>query len=116
MDYSFIEGMVIMFDLDNTILITQKSDYANAVSNPEALELVNFLYDHGAIIKLYTARYQETYDHIKSLGFKFHKLYMSKPGCHVFLDDKSLFYQNDWGIIKDKLLNMLREKSVNDIY
>jgi len=62
MDYSFIEGMVIMFDLDNTILITQKSDYANAVSNPEALELVNFLYDHGAIIKLYTARYTTLFE------------------------------------------------------
>ena len=99
------------FDLDNTLCITSRSDYNKSRPRKSAIKTLNFLYDEGHIIKIYTSRYMGRSNDIlrdkrklhlkiskqlKKFGIKYHKLFISKPSADIYIDDKSYGYNNSW--------------------
>ena len=109
------------FDLDNTICITKNSNYSTSRPKPNAIKMINELYDNGHIIKINTARYmgrnndnikkaskqgfKKTHKQLKSWGLKFHKLVISKLAADIYIDDKSYGYNKNW---KKKFKNYLK--------
>lgn len=91
------------FDIDNTLVRTNGSDYANAVPIQERIDRVNRLYEEGHTIFLFTARgsasgndyYEFTKKQMNEFGIKYHKLLMGKPDVDVFVDDKAVCLQ-EW--------------------
>ena len=72
---------------------------------------MNFLFDQGHIIKIYTARYmgrskdnlsnknkiyRNISNQLSKWGLKYHKLFISKPSADLYIDDKSYGYNNSW--------------------
>ncbi len=99
------------FDLDNTLCITQDSDYGKSKPKKTAIKTVNYLFEQGHTIKIYTARYMgrsndnlkdkkklhlKISKQLKKFGIKYHKLFISKPSADIYIDDKSYGYNNSW--------------------
>ena len=56
----------ICFDIDNTICKTIKSNYKRSIPIKKNIEFINYLYDKGYIIKIFTSRYMgRTSDNLK---------------------------------------------------
>ncbi len=103
---------VICFDLDGIICGQTEGDYEKAVPSKEAIETINRLYDEGHKIIIVTSRFMgrnnsnviETYKNgydftvrqLKGWGVKYHELHMGKPRYDVLVDDRSVFFENDW--------------------
>jgi hypothetical protein len=114
---------IICFDLDNTICRTVKSYYQKSKPYKNKILLINQLYARGFYIKIYTARYMgrnnDNVSFAKKKGFKFtenqlkkwnlryHKLIFGKPSFDILIDDKCIFYENNW---ETKLLKFLIKK------
>jgi hypothetical protein len=89
--------MNIYVDIDNTITITNGTDYANATPIVNRIQNINKLYDEGNIITFWTGRgtiskinWEElTVSQLKKWGAKYHKLLFGKPPYDMFIDDKS---------------------------
>jgi len=99
------------FDLDNTLCTTVKSKYNKSRPKKNALKTLNFLYEKGFFIKIYTARYMgrskdklkdkkklhlRITKQLKNFGIKYHKLFISKPSADIYIDDKAYGYNNSW--------------------
>jgi hypothetical protein len=113
----------ICFDLDGVICSQTKGDYENAVPNMKAIALVNALAKSNKII-IHTARFmgrnnsdiekthKEGYDftmkQLKSWGVDFHELIMGKPRYDIVVDDKAVFYTDDWEKINDDISKRLK--------
>ena len=98
--------MLIYVDIDNTICVTEGTDYNEVKPIPERIEKINKLYDEGNEIIYLTARgmgrhknsrtlahkefYDLTFNQLKSWGCKFHELYMGKPAGDIYIDDKGI--------------------------
>lgn len=84
-------------DIDNTICVTEGSDYDNSIPMFERIDYVNDLYDAGNYIVYWTARGQnsgidwtkETKKQLELWGCKYHELRMNKPSFDIFIDDKA---------------------------
>ena len=114
----------IVFDMDGVICTQTEGDYDNAIPNKEAIEVINKLYDEGNKIVIYTSRfmgrcnndidkvykegYEFTINQLKSWDVKFHELVMGKPRCNILVDDRSVFYKDDW----KEIYLRIKEKSV----
>ena len=91
------------FDIDNTLVKTNGSDYENSVPIQHRIDRVNYLFDEGHSIYLFTARgmasgrdlYEFTANQVREFGIKHHQLIMGKPDVDVFVDDKAISV-NDW--------------------
>lgn len=99
------------FDLDNTLCKTEKNNYSKSKPIKKAIKVVNFLFNEGHIIKIYTARYMgrsndnlrnknkiyyKISNQLSKWGLKYHKLFISKPSADVYIDDKSYGYNRAW--------------------
>lgn len=99
------------FDLDNTLCYTKKNHYHTSKPSKKAIETVNYLYDEGHRIKIYTARYmgrnndkilnrkdifKKITKDLKKFGIKYHKLFISKPSADIYIDDKAYGYKSNW--------------------
>jgi len=109
--------MIIEFDIDSTIITQGKPpDYKNCKPLPNAVRIVNKLYNSGCIIIFNTARhwkyYDVTYNQLKSFGFKFHSLIMGKVNADIVIDDRSIdsIYKLDYKTIKEKVLKEIDPK------
>jgi hypothetical protein len=125
---------IYCFDLDNTLCITQGSDYENAKPIASRIKKVNDLFDQGHSIIIETARgnvsgrnhYYYTLDQLKNWGLKFHTLRTgSKFNADFFIDDrgvsdKEFFDSNDFkesgsGVnTKLYLVSRVRKEATNE--
>ena len=88
---------VYVFDIDGTICTNTFGEYNKATPFKERIEGVNFLYDKGHIIKMFTARGSTTNKdwtdltkmQLNNWGVKYHELIMGKPYGDFFIDDKA---------------------------
>jgi capsule biosynthesis phosphatase len=85
------------FDVDNTICITNGTDYKNSKPIKERIETINTLKKQGNTIIFFTARgfvskidqFELTQNQLKEWGVKYDKLYMGKPDADYYIDDKN---------------------------
>tara|TARA_B110000977_G_scaffold168997_1_gene218580 strand:+ start:183 stop:536 length:354 start_codon:yes stop_codon:yes gene_type:complete len=103
------------FDIDNTICRTIKSNYKRSKPIKKNIDFINFLYEQGNIIKIYTARYMgRTNDNpieatkkakkitllqLKEWKIKYHKIFFGKPSSDIYIDDKNMNFKKNW--VKD---------------
>jgi len=111
--------MIYCFDLDQTLCNNSNKDYINSYPIVEMIDRVNFLYDEGHYIKIFTARgmskFNKDLDKIndaylsltkKSLqdwGVKYHELILGKTSFDYFIDDKNLTIDEFKSLIKPKV-------------
>ena len=109
------------FDLDNTLCYTKKNHYHTSKPSKKAIETVNYLYDEGHRIKIYTARYmgrnndniynakRQGYNFTKNQldrwGLKYNKIFFGKPSADIYIDDKAIGFNK-------KLLNKYLKKFI----
>lgn len=113
----------ICFDIDGVICKSNSKNYKKSSPILKNIKTINSLFDTGFVIKLYTARCMgRTFDNkkkseklIKKLTIrqlklwkvKYHKIFFGKPSFDIFVDDKCLFFKEDWPkILKKKFLNI----------
>jgi hypothetical protein len=110
----------ICFDLDNVICKTFKNNYKKSKPNQKAIKKINILYESGYFIKIFTARYMGRNNDNKTKAtkqghsltkkqlfkwkVKYHKLIFGKPSYDLFIDDKSIFFNENWVTKIDKFL------------
>ena len=103
---------VICFDLDGVLCKTKNNYYKTSIPLKRNIKLVNFLYDNGFVIKIYTSRfmgrnnenikkaflqgYKFTKNQLKKWGVKYNKLIMGKISYDIYVDDKSIFFKKNW--------------------
>ena len=95
--------MIYCFDLDNTLLKTEGTDYKNSKPIQEAIDKVNELYNQGNTIKIFTARgsrsgidWREfTKIQLHYYGIRYHEVILGKPHADRFIDDKAINVK-DW--------------------
>ena len=90
--------MIVYVDLDNTLCITEGTDYKNSKPIVKRIDYINKYYDQGHNITIYTARgsktkidhYELTKSQLELWGVKFHNLVVGeKPVYDLFIDDKA---------------------------
>jgi glycerol-3-phosphate cytidylyltransferase len=97
--------MIYCFDLDNTLCNTDNKEYINSTPIQEMVDRVNFLYDSGDEIIIFTARgmgkfkgdtkkvydtyYNLTLSQLEKWKIKYNKLILGKPSFDFFIDDKN---------------------------
>lgn len=88
-----------VFDIDGVIAkFRQGLDYELAEPNIEMINIVNWLYDRGNEIILFTARgyvtgidwYPVTEKQMRLWNVKYHELRMGKPNADYYVDDKNM--------------------------
>jgi len=109
---SLIKKKIICFDLDNVLCATPKNLYKKSKPIKNAINLVNYLYNKGYYIKIFTSRfmgrnnekisiakrqgYQLTKKQLLNWGLSYNKLIFGKPSYDLFVDDKNLSFSKDW--------------------
>lgn len=115
---------IICFDLDGVIAITEKKKIPNyKKSRPikEVIKNINQLYKNNYKIIIFTSRfmgrnndnikhaYNDGYEFTKrqlmNWGVNFHRLIFGKPSYDLYVDDKSIFFRNDWIKLLKKKIN-----------
>ena len=107
------------FDIDNVICKTIKSDYKKSKPIIKNVKFINHLYDHGHIIKIFTARYmgrtndniaeakkksrKMTLKQLEKWNVKYHKIFFGKPSTDFYIDDKNLNFNKNWSDQLQKL-------------
>ena len=85
------------FDIDGVIAtITPPNQYDLAAPQKETIRLINFLYELGHKIVLFTARgsatgidwTEATRDQLRAWDVKYHELLFGKPVADYYIDDK----------------------------
>ena len=100
------EGISFVFDIDDTICNNKNRDYANAIPIKDVITKINYLYDNGATIKLYTSRGMVSCNGdiekiiaknkdvlekwLKKNKVKYHELIFGKPLGDLYVDDKAM--------------------------
>lgn len=92
------QKMKIFVDIDNTITITNGSDYINSQPLYDKIKIINELFDDGHTITYWTARgsasgtnyYDLTKKQLEDWCVKYHDLIIGKPSYDIFIDDKTI--------------------------
>lgn len=93
--------MKYAFDIDNTLVHTEGSDYNNSTPIQHRIDRVNCLFNEGHTIYLFTARgmasgrnlwalHELTAKQMDQFGIKHHGIIMGKPDVDLFVDDKAI--------------------------
>jgi quercetin dioxygenase-like cupin family protein len=98
--------MNIFIDLDNTLCVTEDSNYAESKPINNRIKKVNKLKDEGNKITIWTARGQTsgidytelTKKQLTDWGIRYDKLLMGKPSYDLYIDDKSVNVDKHWKI------------------
>jgi hydroxymethylpyrimidine pyrophosphatase-like HAD family hydrolase len=107
-----MEKKIFLIDIDNTICKTNKNFYKLSKPYKSRIEVINKLYDQGHTIKFFTSRYMGrskdnqriakskgyklTKKQLKEWNCKYNQLIFGKPSYDISIDDKSIFYNNNW--------------------
>jgi cytidyltransferase-like protein len=93
---------IFMFDIDNTFVKTEGTDYPNSQPIQDMVDRINRLYDMGNTIKITTSRgsrsgkdwHDLTLNQLKQWGIKYHELIMNKPFCDHYIGDEVMTIEN----------------------
>lgn len=109
------DGISFVFDIDDTICNNKNRDYENAMPYMEVIDKINYLYDNGATIKLYTSRGMVSCNGdiekivaknkdilerwLEKNNVRYNELIFGKPLGDMYIDDKAI---NVRDFIKEK--------------
>ena len=87
-----------MVDIDNTICVSEGSDYANSKPLIDRIKRINELYDAGHTVIYWTARggnsgidwTDKTHSQLAAWGCKYDEIRMKKPVYDIWIDDKAI--------------------------
>lgn len=90
--------MIYYVDIDDTICITNNSDYENSVPIPERIAKINQLFEEGHTVVYWTARGRNsqkdwtnlTTEQLEKWGCKRSYIMFNKPSYDIFIDDKAI--------------------------
>ena len=96
----------IFIDLDNTMCLTEGSDYENSQPILERIRYINKLKEDGNFITIWTARGSKsginhkelTLKQLEKWGVKYDNLLMEKPSYDMYIDDKSFNVDSFWPV------------------
>lgn len=99
----------IFIDLDNTLCLTEKSNYINSKPILERIRYINKLKEDGNCITIWTARgaksgmnhMELTLKQLEEWGVKYDNLLMEKPSYDMYIDDKSFNVDSLWPVPKE---------------
>jgi len=99
----------VIIDMDGTICEElSRFDRPLARPVPNAIEVINKLYDSGWFIIIYTARdwseYKMTEYWLKSNGIRYHLLLCGKPIYDIWIDDRAIKFKG-WEDIWTQLVD-----------
>jgi len=110
----------LCFDIDGVICSKTDGDYSQAKPYSIVIDTINKLYNQGFRIEIFTARfmgrcegnavkaheigYEFTFNQLNQWGCKFHSLRMGKPVYDIFVDDRTLFFDEKWYEVIETLL------------
>lgn len=85
-------------DIDNTICISENSDYNNSKPIFDRIEKINNLYEQGNKVIYWTARggnsgidwSDKTHSQLAAWGCKYDEIRMNKPVYDLWIDDKAI--------------------------
>jgi hypothetical protein len=119
--------LTICFDLDGVLCNQTEGNYEDAIPNRDAIAVVNSLYDRGHRIIIHTSRFmgrakgdpalaqqiglELTEKQLAGWGVKFHTLFMGKPRYDVVVDDRAVFFRDDWQKIGAELAEIIGRKT-----
>jgi len=106
----------ICFDIDGCLCSQTDGDYGSAAPNQKAIAVVNRLFNKGYKIILHSARfmgrtggnateaYNQGYDftkeQLRGWGVLYHELWLGKPRADIIIDDRAVFFVNDWDLVE----------------
>jgi len=102
--------MQIIVDLDGTICSEEKT-FSRSLAKVKdgARDALRKLYNDGNTIIIYSARswmeYEMTFDWLTNNKIPFHQLVLGKPIGDVWIDDRAIRFENNWGSVLENLLN-----------
>ncbi|MBV9947433.1 MAG: hypothetical protein JOZ69_11330 [Myxococcales bacterium] len=118
--------VTVCFDLDGVLCNQTAGDYENATPNLEAIALVNDLHASGVRIIIHTSRFMGrakedpgearrlgldfTIAQLSRWGVRYDELFMGKPRYDVVVDDRALFYEENWARIREHLTQFVDRK------
>ncbi len=100
-----------VFDIDGIIAtITPNRQYDLAGPIQETIDAINYLYDEGHEIVLFTARgsstgidwTEVTQKQMSEWGVKHHKLILGKPDADYYIDDKFIPVEQVYDMVEEK--------------
>ena len=98
----------IVFDIDGT-LCDERETFEKSLASPNdsMISLVNYCYDAGVFVILYTGRswleYKMTETWLKNHNVRYHTLICGKPIYDLWIDDRSLNPQHNIEAIKEAI-------------
>ena len=111
--------MTVCFDIDGVLCDQVEGDYQAAQPHTDMIALLNRLYDRGHKIILHTSRFMGrtgsdrdeverigrafTEQQLAGWGVRYHELWMGKPRYDYVIDDRSVHYSSDCGLIENFL-------------
>ncbi|MEK6855517.1 MAG: hypothetical protein AABX73_04825 [Nanoarchaeota archaeon] len=117
-------GKTLLIDIDGTICpqASKGEGYDNIEPYSEAIRTINKLYDEGFKIIFFTSRFMDFnkgdvlkiyreggHEYIKKQldkwGVKYHELHLGKPKSDIIIDDRAVFFENNWSKIYDSCRN-----------
>ena len=109
------------FDIDGTICTNTWGDYEKAEVIEKTVNQINYLYDKGNKIILFTARGTTTKIDWKKLtelqlskwGVNYHQLIFGKPEANYYIDDKGLSI-DEWSETFKNIKKSLENKNIDD--
>lgn len=97
--------MIYCFDLDNTLCYTNGNDYNSSVPDYDMINRVNYLYNSGNEVVIFTARgmttckgdshlvynkyFELTKKQLDDWGVLYNRITLAKPSFDIFIDDKN---------------------------
>lgn len=103
---NIFKDISFVFDIDDTICNNKNRDYENAIPYTEIIDKINYLYDNGATIKLYTSRGMVSCNGdlekiiaknktilekwLEKNNVKYNELIFGKPLGDLYVDDKAM--------------------------
>ena len=122
--------LILAIDFDGTIAETNHNyEVPPSIFLPNAKEVINWLYDHGCYIIIWTCRngniLKLAVDFLKNNEVKYHKINensdsldfktSNKIYADYYIDDRSLDSNIDWLSIKEKIKKILIQRLANEI-
>ena len=109
--------MKYFIDIDNTLCLTEKSNYEKSKPIIERINKINKLKEEGHHITLWTARgskskidYSElTKKQLKEWNIQYDELLFNKPDYDIYIDDKSYNVDDYWKINKNNKTELVKK-------